>query len=117
MDFKKVGSQLVTNNFVMIALIVIVGIAYLRWAPDSVKPWTNAPQPVVQPKEPKKLAKVERVFIEGPERVTVIETIKYLEKVPGVLTPQTANDNNAHIIASAIIPPSPAEGTATGILR
>ena len=98
--------------------IVVLGalvLAYLRFAPDSLKPWTNAPQPASQPKDP--VVSIERIYIPGPERVRVIETIKYLEKVPGALTPQTASDNNAHVIASAEIPPSPAGGTATGILR
>jgi hypothetical protein len=99
----------------LIALCVLAALAYLRYAPDSLKPWTNAPQPASQPKDP--VATIERIYIPGPERVRVIETIKYLEKVPGAVTPATAADNNAHVVASAKIPPSTAGGTATGILR
>jgi len=99
----------------LIALCVVAALAYLRFAPDSLKPWTNAPQPATQPKDP--VATIERIYIPGPERVRVIETIKYLEKVPGALTPATIADNNAHVVASAKIPPSSAGGTATGILR
>jgi hypothetical protein len=99
----------------LIVLCVLAALAYLRYAPDSLKPWTHVPQPAVQPKDP--VATIERIYIPGPERVRVIETVKYLEKVPGALTPQTAADNNAHVIASAKIPPSPAGGTATGILQ
>jgi len=99
----------------LIALCVLCVLAYLRFAPDSLKPWTNAPQPAIQPKDP--VANIERIYIPGPERVRVIETIKYLEKVPGALTPATIADNNAHVVASAKIPPSFAGGVATGILR
>jgi hypothetical protein len=99
----------------LIALCVLAVLAYLRFAPDSLKPWTNAPQPAVQPKDP--AAKVERVEVPGPERIRTIEKIKYVDRVPGVLTPATAQDNAAHVIASAKIPPSPAGGIATGILR
>ena len=109
------STRVLAVRWIPIVLLGVLALAYLRFAPDSLKPWTNAPQPAVQPKDP--VASIERIYIPGPERVRVIETIKYLEKVPGALTPQTAADNNAHVIASAKIPPSPAGGTATGILR
>jgi hypothetical protein len=115
MDWKKIGSAALSNNIVLLVFIGLAAIAYLRFAPDSLKPWTNVPQPAVQPKDP--VATIERIYIPGPERVRVIETIKYLEKVPGAVTPQTAADNTAHVIASAKIPPSSAGGTATGILQ
>jgi len=101
----------------LIVLCVIVALAYFRYAKDSWRPWTNAEQPAAQPSEPKEIHTIERIVIQGPATVRVIETVKYLEKVPGALTPQTAADNNAHVIASAKIPPSPAGGTATGILQ
>ncbi|MFZ3043885.1 MAG: hypothetical protein WA058_02125 [Minisyncoccia bacterium] len=104
-----------TNNGALIVLIVLAGFAYLRYAPDSLKPWTNAPQPAIQPKDP--AVKIERVIIPGPERVRVIEKIKYIDKIPGVITPSTVQDNAAHVIASATIPPSVAGGTASAILR
>ena len=99
----------------LIVLCAILALCYLRFAPDSLKPWTNAPQPAVQPKDP--AAKVERVLVPGPERVRVIEKIKYIEKMPDALTPSTVQDNTAHVIASAAIPPSSAGGTASAILR
>ena len=112
MEWPKIPAPFV--KWGLIALCAGLALAYLRFAPDSLKPWGNAPQVASQPKDP--AATVERIYIPGPERVRVIETIKYLEKVPGALTPQTAADNNAHVVASAKIPPSPAGGTATGIL-
>jgi hypothetical protein len=99
----------------LIALCVLAALAYLHFAPDSMKPWGNAPQPSVQPKDP--AARIERIYISGPERIRTIEKIKYIEKLPGALTPATMADNSAHVIASAKIPPSSAGGTATGILR
>ena len=113
--WKKIGPFVLQNNVGAIALIAVLFFAYAKYAPDSLKPWSNAPTVAVQPKDP--AATIERIYIPGPERVRVIETIKYLEKVPGALTPATAADNSAHVIASAKIPPSPAGGTATGILR
>jgi len=99
----------------LIVLCALAALAYLRYAPDSMKPWTNAKQPAAQPKDP--VATIERIYIPGPERVRVIETVKYLEKLPGAVTPATAADNNAHVVASANIPPAPAGGVATGILQ
>jgi hypothetical protein len=99
----------------LIALCVVSALAYLRFAPDSLKPWTNAPQVAGQPKDP--AAKVERVEVLGPVRIKVIEKIKYVDRFPDVLTPSTVQDNAAHVIASATIPPSPAGGTASAILR
>lgn len=99
----------------LIALLAACALAYLRFAPDSLKPWTNAPTVAVQPKDP--AAKVERVEIPGPVMIKVIEKIKYVDRFPDVLTPATVQDNAAHVIASATIPPSSAGGTATAILR
>jgi len=115
MDWKKIFSSVMSNNVVVIALIVAGLIAYAKYAPDSMKPWTNAPQVAVQPKDP--AANVERVEVPGPVKVTVIPKKKYTEKLPDVLTPATVQDNSAQVIASATIPPSPAGGTASAILR
>ena len=104
-------------NWGLIALCIVCVLAYLRFAPNSMKPWTNAPQPAVQVAEPKVVTKIKRVLIPGPVKVVTIEKIKYIEKMPRVLTPSTVQDNTAHVIASAIIPPSPAGGTASAILQ
>jgi hypothetical protein len=117
LDWKKIGSVAMSNNLVTIALIVLAGFAYLRYAPDSLKPWTSAPQVAVQAVESKVVTKIERVMVPGPERIVTIEKVKYVEKVPGALTPATIADNSAHVVASAKIPPSPAGGTASAILR
>lgn len=101
----------------LIALCVGLALAYLRFAPDSLKPWTNAPQTSSQPQEPRVVEKIKRVYVQGPERVVTIEKVKYVEKVPGALTPAMVQDNAAHVIASAKIPPSPAGGVASAILR
>jgi len=99
----------------LIALCGVAVLSYLRFAPDSLKPWTNAPQVAVQPKDP--AAKVERVEVPGPVRIRVIEKKVYVDRFPEVLTPSTVQDNSAQVIASATIPPSPAGGTASAILR
>jgi len=101
----------------LIALCVILALVYFRYAKDSWKPWTNEPRQATQPKEPKEIHTIERILVPGPERVRVIEKIKYADKIPGALTPATMQDNSAHVIASAKIPPSPAGGTASAILR
>jgi len=105
----------VRSRYILAALAIVAGLLYLRFAPDSLKPWTNAKQPAVQPKDP--AAKVERVEVPGPVRIRVIEKIKYVDRFPEALTPSTVQDNSAHVIASATIPPSPAGGTASAILR
>src|SRR3989304_8569745 len=80
-----------------------------------MKPWTNAPTVAVQPKDP--VANMERVEGPGPVKVAVIPKKKNPEKLPDVLPPATVQDNSAQVIASATIPPSPAGGTASAILR
>jgi len=99
------------------ALGIVAGLLYLYFAKDSLRSWFNTPQPAQQAQESSVVTKIERVYVQGPERVKVIEKIKYIEKVPGALTPATMADNTAHVVASAQIPPSSAGGTATGILR
>lgn len=118
METKTWKEKLTRAFFVkwgLIALLVGFVLAYLRFAPDSMRPWGNAPQVAVQPKDP--AAKVDRIEVPGPVRIRVIEKIKYVDRFPDVLTPSTVQDNAAHVIASATIPPSVAGGTASAILR
>ncbi len=103
------------RRYIPVALVIVAGLLYLRFAPDSLRPWTNAPQPAIQPKDP--AVRIKRVLVPGPERVRVIEKIRYIEKIPDALTPSTVQDNAAHVIASSTIPPSVAGGTASAILR
>ena len=111
----KIGRFVLQNNAGAIVLIVVLFFAYVKYAPDSLKPWTNAPTVAVQPKDP--AVNVERVEAPGPGKVAVIPKKKYTEKLPDVLTPATVQDNSAQVIASATIPPSAAGGTASAILR
>ena len=106
-----------SNNVVVIALIVAGLIAYAKYAPDSMKPWTNAPQPAIQAQESRASAKVEREDVEGPRKLRTIKKDEYARKLPDALTPATVQDNAAHVVASATIPPSSAGGTASAILR
>ncbi len=107
-------TRVLAVRWIPIVVLGVLALAYLRFAPDSLKPWTNAPQSAGEPKDP--AAKIERIYIPGPERVRVIEKIKYIEKLPGSLTPATMQDNAAHVIASAKIPPGHG-GIASAILR
>lgn len=117
MPWKNEWTRASLVTWLPIVLLGLAVLAYLRFAPDSMKPWTNAPQPAQQAQEPRVVEKIKRVYVPGPERIRTIEKVKYVEKLPGILTPATMADNNAHVIASAKIPPSPAGGIATGILR
>ncbi len=117
-DWKKIGSVALSNNIVPIAVIALVGIAYLRYAPESWKPWSSRPTPpAAQAQEPKVVTKIERVVIPGPTRVEVIEKVKYVEKLPEALTPATASNPAAQIVASAEIPPHGGKAIATAILE
>ena len=109
------STRVLAVRWIPIVLLGVLALAYLRFAPDSLKPWTNTPQDAIRPKDP--AARVERVYVPGPERLRTIEKIKYIEKLPDALTPATMQDNAAHVIASAVIPPSVAGGTASAILR
>lgn len=99
----------------LIALLAVCALAYLRFAPESLRPWGGTPQPAIQPKDP--AVKIERVEVPGPVRVKVIEKKVYVDRFPEALTPSTVQDNAAHVIASSTIPPSVAGGTASAILR
>jgi hypothetical protein len=102
----------------LIALCVGVALFYLWGAKDSIRSWVSGPPPPAsQAAEPREIRTIERIYIPGPERIRTIEKVKYIEKLPGSLTPATMADNSAHVIASAKIPPSPAGGTASAILR
>ena len=102
----------------LIALCAVAALSYLCFAPDSLKPWSSNPTvPAMEAAQPKPVVTIERVYIPGPERVQVIEKIKYIEKMPGVLTPSTASDNASHVIASAEIPPYMGKTIATAILE
>ena len=105
------------SRYILGALAIAAALLYLRFAPDSLKPWTNAKQPAQQAQESHVVEKIKRIYVPGPERVQVIEKVVYIDKVPGALTPATIADNSAHILASAVIPPSAAGGTASAILR
>lgn len=113
----KAWSFVTGHNLFPIVAIVLLAIAYLKYAPDSLKPWSNTPQPSVQVPESRIVEKIKKVYVPGPERVRVIEKTVYVEKMPGALTPETVLDNTAQVIASAKIPPAPAGGTASAILR
>ncbi len=100
----------------LIALCGLLVLAWLRYAPPTA-PWSPHQVIGMVMPEPKVITKIERVTVQGPERIRIIEKIKYIEKMPDVLTPSTVQDNAAHVIASATIPPSVAGGTASAILR
>jgi hypothetical protein len=104
-------------RYILGALALLAGFLYLRYAPDSMKPWTNAPQPAQQAQEPHVVERIVKVLVPGPDRIRVIEKIKYVKKVPGALTPATMADNTANVIASVTIPPSASGGIASSILR
>lgn len=118
MEWKKIGSAALSNNLVLLAAIGLVVFAYLKYAPDSLKPWTNKPTaPAVVADAPKPVEKIKRVLVPGPTKVEVIEKIVYAEKIPDVLQPATVADDNAHVIASAEIPPYNGKTIATAILE
>jgi hypothetical protein len=118
MEWKKIGSAALSNNLVLLAAIGLVVFAYLKYAPDSLKPWTNKPTaPAVVADAPKPVEKIKRVLVPGPTKVEVIEKTVYIEKMPDVLQPATVADDNAHVIASAEIPPYNGKTIATAILE
>ena len=104
--------------YLPIVLLGVVAILYLRFAPETMKPWSSKPTaPATEAVQPKPVTKIERVYVPGPVRVQVIEKIKYVEKMPDALTPTTAADNASHVIASAEIPPYNGKTIATAILE
>jgi hypothetical protein len=113
----RTRAKAVPIRYILAALAIIAGILYLRFAPESLKPWSNRPAPATPGQEPREIVRVERVVVRGPERIRVIEKIKYVEKLPGVLSPTTASDNGAQVIASAVIPPWPGKTIVSAILR
>lgn len=108
--------KVVPIRWVLLVLGGLALILWLRFAPPTA-PWSPHQVIGMVMPESKIVTKIEKVTVQGPERIRVIEKIKYIEKMPDVLTSSTVQDNASHVIASATIPPSPAGGTASAILR
>ena len=100
----------------LIVLCVLLVVAYLRFVPPS-NPWS--PQSIIgriMP-EPRVITRVEKVVIQGPERIRIIpkESVRIIYK--DLPTPETLSDNASVVTAVCDIPPSPAGGTAIAVLR
>jgi len=118
MEWRRIGAFAFGNNLVPLVLIALAAVAYLRYAPESMKPWSSKPTaPAAEASQPKPVVKIERIIVPGPERIQVIEKIEYVEKMPGALAPSTATDNASQVIASAEIPPHAGRAIATAILE
>jgi len=67
--------------------------------------------------EPRVITKVEKIVIQGPERIRIVpkESIRIIYK--DLPTPETLSDNASVVTAVCDIPPSPAGGTAIAVLR
>ena len=108
--------RVVPIRWLILALAIIAGLLWLRFAPPEA-PWS--PRSVVGYvlPEPKTITKIERVDVPGPVRIRTIVKEKIVEKYKDLPTTATLQDNSAQIIAAADIPPSPDGGVALAVLR
>jgi len=66
--------------------------------------------------EPKVITRVEKVEIQGPERIVVVPKEKIVEIYKDLPTPPTLANENAVVTAVCDIPAAPAGGTAVSVL-
>jgi len=103
-------------RWLLIALCVILVLFYFRYAPPTA-PWS--PQSIlgrIMP-EPRVITRVEKVIVQGPERIRIVPKEKIVEVYRDLPTPATLADNGAMVTAVCDIPPSPGGGTAIAVLR
>ena len=112
----KIPASPVPIRWIVLALAIIAGLLWLRFAPPTA-PWS--PRSIVGYvlPEPKVITKIERVDVPGPVRIRTIVKEKIVEKYKDLPTSATMQDNTASVIAVATIPPSPDGGVALAVLR
>jgi len=112
----KIPASPVPIRWIILALAIIAGFLWLRFAPPTA-PWS--PRSIVGYvlPEPKVITKIERVDVPGPVRIRTIVKEKIVEKYKDLPIPATMQDNTASVIAVATIPPSPDGGVALAVLR
>jgi len=99
----------------LIALCALLVAAYLRFVPPS-SPWS--PQSIIgriMP-EPKVITRVEKVTVQGPERIKIVPKDRIVTIYRDLPTPPTVANENAVVTAVCDIPPSPQGGTAVSVL-
>jgi hypothetical protein len=108
---------------VRIKTILLIGvpvgcalILYLRFVPPE-SPWSPRNIAGAVMPEPRVITKIEKVVVQGPEKIRIIEKEKIREVYRDLPTPGTVADNQAQVICVADIPDSPAGGTAIAVIR
>ena len=97
------------SRYILGALAIAAALLYLRYAPDSLKPWTNAPGPVTIAESAEEAKWVEPEFVPGPPRLKVYPKAKLSEKLDMPELKLLPGD----VVATADIPPS--SGTTTAV--
>jgi len=99
----------------LLALALTALIAWLRFAPPDAY-WSPQKLIGMRMPEPKKITQIEKVEVQGPERIKIIpkESVKVIYR--DLPAPPTLIDNNAWVTAVCDIPPSPQGGTAVSVL-
>ena len=116
MKWKETLVTIAKSRLLLAVLVSCAILLWLRYAPPTA-PWS--PQSIIgriMP-EPRVITKVEKVVIQGPERIRIVPKEKIVEIYRDLPTPETVADNAAVVISVADIPPSPAGGTAIAVLR
>lgn len=102
--------------FLPIALLAIVAMLFIRYAPEGMKPWVQKPGPVTIAQPPKEVVKwrVKTVEVPGPARLVVLNKA---ELATALKMPELASlDNGTHVLSAVSVPRSAGSTTAVTTL-
>lgn len=106
------------KRYLLIALLAVLAILYLRYAPEAVKPHWGVPSPVTIASPPKVVEKIveriKRVQTPGPPRIVYLDRHELAARLK---MPELTNLDNGILVTSvASVPPSDGTTTAVGTL-
>jgi hypothetical protein len=96
---SRIWSFVLTSNLVPIVLIVLAGLAYLKYARTPAPAYVPQPGPTQYVPVPKKVETVRTVEVPGPERIQLVPVEIVREKLKW---PELAADN---VLAVGSVPP------------
>jgi len=111
----KTPARSVLIPWALLAFVIFALILWLRFAPPGAY-WSPQQLIGMRMPEPKKITLIEKVVVQGPERVRVVPKEKIVEIYRDLPTPSTVGNENAVVTAVCDIPVSPAGGTAVSVL-
>ena len=102
--------------FLPYVLLSVAVMLFLKYAPESMKPWHQTPGPVTVAQPPKEIIRwrVKEVIVQGPERIV---TLDKKELAVRLKWPELASlDNGTNVLSAVNVSPSASRTTAVTTL-